>query len=97
MTILTTIEAANRCGVSASFLHKSRIRGDGPPFLKIGRRTVRYDVAKLDAWLAAHERRSTSEPARHAEAEPATRHALPRRQKVALRSQRGATEARDRP
>jgi hypothetical protein len=61
MIALTTQEAAKRCGLSASFLHKSRVRGDGPPFLKVGRRAVRYDAAKLDVWLAAHERRSTSE------------------------------------
>jgi predicted DNA-binding transcriptional regulator AlpA len=61
MIVLTTQEAAKRCGLSASFLHKSRVRGDGPPFLKVGRRAVRYDAAKLEAWLAEHERRSTSE------------------------------------
>ena len=66
MTILTTREAAARCGLSASYLHKSRVRGDGPPFLKVGRRAVRYDAAKLDTWLTAHERRSTSERLRPA-------------------------------
>jgi predicted DNA-binding transcriptional regulator AlpA len=59
--ILTTKEATGRCGLSESFMHKSRVRGDGPPYLKVGRRAVRYDASKLDAWLAAHERTSTSQ------------------------------------
>lgn len=28
-------------------------RGDGPPFLRISRRAVRYDRADFEAWLAS--------------------------------------------
>ena len=36
-------------------------RGDGPPFVKIGR-SVRYGEGALREWLQGQTRRSTSEP-----------------------------------
>jgi predicted DNA-binding transcriptional regulator AlpA len=53
-------EVAKRLGVSASFLNKARLTGDGPPYLKIGK-TVRYDWHRVIEWAEAHSRRSTSE------------------------------------
>jgi hypothetical protein len=29
-----------------------RSRGEGPPFLRLGDRTIRYDVRAVEAWLA---------------------------------------------
>ncbi|PZF78267.1 DNA-binding protein [Aestuariivirga litoralis] len=52
---------ANYLGVSLSWLDKSRLRGDGPPFLQIGGRVV-YDTGDLDTYLASRRRQSTSEP-----------------------------------
>jgi predicted DNA-binding transcriptional regulator AlpA len=52
--------AAGYTGISASTLNKLRVFGGGPVFLKLGRR-VAYDIADLDAWLAARRRRSTSD------------------------------------
>jgi hypothetical protein len=46
--------------MSLSWLDKSRLRGDGPAFLKIGGRIV-YDTADLDRFMAERRRRSTSE------------------------------------
>ena len=46
---LSTEQAAEYLGVSASWLAASRVRGDGPPFYKLGR-TVRYVRTALDAW-----------------------------------------------
>jgi len=43
-------EAAPYIGMSKMYLRISRMRGDGPPYLKIGR-AVRYDVRDLDKWL----------------------------------------------
>ncbi len=51
-------EAADYLGMSRSFLRQGRMTGpiDGrippPPFLKIGKRSVRYLKEDLDAWLA---------------------------------------------
>ena len=55
-----TPEAAAYIRLSASTLAKMRVRGDGPAYIKAGR-AVLYDRRDLDAWLAAHRRRSTSE------------------------------------
>jgi predicted DNA-binding transcriptional regulator AlpA len=58
--LLTVRDAANLLCVSESWLAKARMRGDGPPFVKVGR-SVRYAESSLRAWLAGHTRRSTSE------------------------------------
>jgi len=55
-----TIDAASYCGMAKSTLEKLRVTGDGPPYLKIGR-TVVYDAADLDEWLATKRRNSTSD------------------------------------
>lgn len=57
---LSTLSTADYLGLSKSTLEKWRLTGDGPPFIKIGRRVV-YDITVVDAWLAAHQFESTSE------------------------------------
>tara|TARA_R110000764_G_scaffold69361_1_gene143554 strand:+ start:22 stop:228 length:207 start_codon:yes stop_codon:yes gene_type:complete len=57
---LTTPEAAERLGVSASYLNKARLTGDGPVYLKLGHKVV-YDPADLTDWLNARRRSSTSQ------------------------------------
>jgi predicted DNA-binding transcriptional regulator AlpA len=57
---LDVAETANRLGVSASFLNKARLAGDGPRYLKIGK-TVRYEWSTVLKWLEEQTRRSTSE------------------------------------
>jgi predicted DNA-binding transcriptional regulator AlpA len=54
-------ETADYLGLSTSTLAKMRLRGDGPPYLKAGRRIVLYDLHDLEEWLGARRRRSTSE------------------------------------
>lgn len=59
-----TVQGASRLtGLAVSTLNKMRVRGDGPPFVKLGRKRVAYDVNRLEAWLASRERLSTSEAA----------------------------------
>jgi predicted DNA-binding transcriptional regulator AlpA len=58
--VLTAKEAAARLRVSLSWLAKSRMRGDGPPYIRIGR-SIRYTVAALLQWMKSRQRRSTSE------------------------------------
>jgi hypothetical protein len=48
--IITEKEAAPYTGMSPMYLRIARMRGDGPPYLKIGR-AVRYDIRDLDVWL----------------------------------------------
>jgi predicted DNA-binding transcriptional regulator AlpA len=58
--LLTPTETAKRLQVSLSRLAKARMRGDGPPFIKIGR-SIRYSESALLQWTKAHQRLSTSE------------------------------------
>lgn len=48
--IFTTTQAANYCGVSASYLANRRVYGGGPLFVKL-RAKVSYRQSDLDAWL----------------------------------------------
>lgn len=65
MTLLRTPDAAQRLGVSASFLEKQRYLGTGPDYVKIGR-SVAYRESDIDAWVAAQVRQNTSQPAARA-------------------------------
>jgi excisionase family DNA binding protein len=58
--LLTPKEAAELLKVSLSWLAKARMRGDGPPFIKIGR-AIRYSEAALLQWMKSQQRLSTSE------------------------------------
>ena len=53
-------QAAERLGVSVSYMNKMRLVGGGPRFIKMGARVL-YDPADLLAWLEAQKRCSTSE------------------------------------
>ena len=41
-----------RYGISKRYLEIAAVRGDGPPYFKIGR-AVRYCAADIDTWLQA--------------------------------------------
>ena len=59
--LLTAREAADFLRLSLSWLAKARMRGDGPPYVKLGR-SVRYREGALVQWLKSRARLSTSEP-----------------------------------
>ena len=59
--LLTTEEAARYLRLSARTLERYRVTGEGPRFLKIGRRVL-YRQSDLDGWLKNKSRRSTSDP-----------------------------------
>ena len=60
IVLLTAKEAARFLKVSLSFLAKARMRGDGPPYICIGR-SVRYRMDALIQWIKGLQRLSTSE------------------------------------
>jgi len=62
MALLTEEQQAALWGISPKMLANQRCRGDGPPFIKLGR-LVRYDPEMTEAWLADRVRNSTSEAA----------------------------------
>jgi predicted DNA-binding transcriptional regulator AlpA len=59
-TVLTPKEAAKLIRFSLSWLAKARMRGDGPPYIKLGR-SIRYTEAALLQWMKSRQRLSTSE------------------------------------
>jgi predicted DNA-binding transcriptional regulator AlpA len=54
-------KAAAYLGLATSTLAKQRLRGDGPKFIRVSARAIRYLQADLDAWLAVKRCNSTSE------------------------------------
>ena len=58
-SLLTAKEAARRLKVSTSWMAKARMRGDGPPYILVGR-SIRYSDAALLQWLKSRQRLSTS-------------------------------------
>jgi predicted DNA-binding transcriptional regulator AlpA len=58
--LLTPKEAALSLRVSESWLAKARMRGDGPPYIQVGR-SIRYREAALLQWMKSRQRLSTSE------------------------------------
>ncbi|NYH95421.1 helix-turn-helix transcriptional regulator [Novosphingobium marinum] len=61
-SLANEVQTAEALDVAPNTLAKWRITGEGPPFLKIGR-SVRYDPADVQQWLASRKVRSTSERA----------------------------------
>ena len=60
LVLLTPKEAAKLFKVSVSWLAKARMRGDGPPYVNVGR-AIRYTEAALIQWMKSRQRLSTSE------------------------------------
>ena len=58
--LLTARDAANLLRLSPSWLAKARMRGDGPPYAKLGR-SIRYSEGALVQWMKSRLRLSTSE------------------------------------
>jgi predicted DNA-binding transcriptional regulator AlpA len=58
--LLNTEQAAVRCCLSKRTLEKYRGTGAGPLYIQLGK-AVRYRDEDLEAWIAAHRRRSTSD------------------------------------
>jgi len=44
-------DASEYTGMSRAFLRQARMRGDGPPYVRVGQRAIRYLVRDLDEWL----------------------------------------------
>ena len=60
--LLTEDEAAHLLGFTPRFLQQRRYRGDGPLFVRISARAIRYRLIDLEAWAGDRVRSSTSQP-----------------------------------
>ncbi len=59
--LMSEKKAAQFLSVSARFLQARRVRGDGPSFIRISARCVKYRKRDLIAWLDSMKVDSTSE------------------------------------
>jgi predicted DNA-binding transcriptional regulator AlpA len=63
-----TDAAASYLDCSVMMLHKLRMKGGGPRYVKLGTKMVRYTRHDLDAWVEQCGRASTSQAAPRAKA-----------------------------
>ncbi len=59
--LLDTKTTANKLGVSPQTLEGWRVRGGGPPFVKVSHRCVRYRDRDLEQWVDDRVVTSTTE------------------------------------
>jgi hypothetical protein len=59
--VMTTHECADFLRVSHQWLEIHRVDGDGPPFLRVGSRHIRYSRAAILEWLSKRSHTSTGE------------------------------------
>ena len=59
-TLLKARDAAAYLGFTENWLAKMRVFGNGPVYLRMGARQIRYRRADLDEWATANKHRSTS-------------------------------------
>ena len=53
LELLDTCQAAARYGLAPDTMLSWRKNGKGPPYIKVGGRTVRYRTVDLEAWLTS--------------------------------------------
>jgi predicted DNA-binding transcriptional regulator AlpA len=57
--LIDTPALAKKLGIQANTLEKWRVRGEGPTYVKIGRR-IAYHPTDVEAWLVTCRTNSTS-------------------------------------
>lgn len=62
---ITTEQAANYCGFSPRTFEKYRVTGEGPRYIKRGKKVL-YAVEELESWMRDGLRRSTTHTGRAA-------------------------------
>ncbi len=55
-------EYASYVGVSVRTAQVQRQRGDGPPYVRLSRRAIRYRKRDVDIWVSEQTRTNTSQP-----------------------------------
>lgn len=60
---LTPAEAAGRLSINAATLAAQRRANSGPPYVRLGRRIIRYRADELDQWVAREREKTASQVA----------------------------------
>lgn len=58
--LLTPDAVAGRLGVSTKVLERWRGSGEGPAFVRLSRKTIRYEAAAVDVFIKSRVRNSTA-------------------------------------
>lgn len=61
--LLSRVQIAAEYGLPRRWLELAATRGDGPPMVRLGWRTVRYRRGDFEEWLASRTVSSTAEKA----------------------------------
>lgn len=59
--LLSRDDIQTQYGLTRRWLELAALRGDGPPYLRISRRLVRYRRADFERWLADCQRTNTAD------------------------------------
>lgn len=59
--LINETDAADFLGYSIRALQNWRVRGGGPPYVRISSRSIRYRRRELNAWAEGRLERNTSE------------------------------------
>ena len=59
-SLITEKGVAKHVNASVSLVRKMRHNGEGPPFIRLGGKLVRYLRADVEVWLAAQRRQPTA-------------------------------------
>ena len=59
--LLSRDDIQTQYGLTRRWLELAALRGDGPPYLRISRRLVRYRWADFERWLANCQRTNTAD------------------------------------
>jgi len=59
--VMSPTELAAYLGLSIPTLDRMRSRGEGPPFIKMGKRRILYMWSSVQAWIESRERVSTKD------------------------------------
>lgn len=65
--LITESQAAEFLGISVKTAQGWRFKGEGPQFVKVGKKAIRYQIQDLLDWIEFQKRRSTSDPGPQAE------------------------------
>ncbi len=60
--LLNTLQVAEILLLRPNSVEKMRMRGDGPPFIRVTPRAIRYRLEDVEKWVTSQARRSTSDP-----------------------------------
>ena len=59
--LLTPIQAADFLSLTPRWLELKRYHGDGPPFVRVSARCIRYRLSDIEDWVDCRIRTSTSD------------------------------------